>query len=162
MSNPTTDQKTHDYLDHPPQRYAHEFQRISGSREMVEHPEGEWVKHEDMDLYMFEGAELMKLAIATNQQANDQLTAERKLRLQAEHERDCAVEDVKRFALAFEELGKHVFGGGWLDHAAECPTGLTDDDVCTCGLADWLKRFEGPLGINCPWPPSAPDVGGGA
>lgn len=30
------------------ERFAHEFQRISGSREMVERPEGEWVKHEDV------------------------------------------------------------------------------------------------------------------
>src|SRR5688500_13905873 len=28
-------------------RYAHEFQRASGSREMIEAEEGEWVKHED-------------------------------------------------------------------------------------------------------------------
>jgi hypothetical protein len=48
-----------DYLDKPPQRYKHEFQCNSGSREMVEDAEGEWVKYQDMDLYMFEGAQGM-------------------------------------------------------------------------------------------------------
>lgn len=42
-----------DYLDSPPQRYRH------GSREMVEHEYGEWVKFVDMDLYMFEGAQML-------------------------------------------------------------------------------------------------------
>jgi hypothetical protein len=50
---------TIDYLDHPPQRYKHEFQKASGSREMVADREGEWVKFEDMDLYMFEGGQLL-------------------------------------------------------------------------------------------------------
>ena len=50
-----------DYLDKPPQRYDHVFQKNSGSREMVEDPQGEYVKYDDMDLYMFEGSEFMKL-----------------------------------------------------------------------------------------------------
>lgn len=53
-----------DYLDHPPQRYGHVFQKASGSREMVEDPEGEWVKFDDMDLYMFEGGQLLQQAAA--------------------------------------------------------------------------------------------------
>ncbi len=53
-----------DYLAKPPQRYDHVFQKNSGSREMVEDPQGEYVKFDDMDLYMFEGAELMKQAMA--------------------------------------------------------------------------------------------------
>ncbi len=48
-----------DYLDKPPQRYKHEFQKACGSREMVEDAEGEWVKFQDMDLYMFEGAQFI-------------------------------------------------------------------------------------------------------
>lgn len=55
-----------DYLDKPPQRYAHVFQRNSGSREMVEASEGEWVKFEDMDLYMFEGGQLMQRMLDDN------------------------------------------------------------------------------------------------
>lgn len=52
-----------DYLDKPPQRYDHVFQKNSGSREMVEDPQGEYVKFDDMDLYMFEGAQLMAQAV---------------------------------------------------------------------------------------------------
>lgn len=33
-------------------RYKHEFQRNSGSREMVEDPEGDWVKFEDIRIYL--------------------------------------------------------------------------------------------------------------
>lgn len=51
-----------DYLDKPPQRYKHTFQKASGSREMVEHTEGKWVRFDDMDLYMFEGGQLMQQA----------------------------------------------------------------------------------------------------
>lgn len=57
----TTDQKTHDYLDHPPQRYTRDA--ISG---MEPNSAGEWVKHKDMDLYMFEGGQLMLHAVAEN------------------------------------------------------------------------------------------------
>lgn len=59
--------KVYDYLDHPPQRYRHQFQKASGSREMVADGEGEWVKFEDMDLYMLEGGELMKQMAAENE-----------------------------------------------------------------------------------------------
>jgi len=30
-------------------RFKHEFQRNSGSREMVEHEDGEWVRFDDVD-----------------------------------------------------------------------------------------------------------------
>jgi len=53
-----------DYLNKPPQRYDHVFQKNSGSREMVEDPKGEYVRFDDMDLYMFEGAQLMQEALA--------------------------------------------------------------------------------------------------
>ena len=46
-----------DYLDNPPQRYAVYL------GDMVESSEGEYVKFADMDLYMFEGAQLMARAI---------------------------------------------------------------------------------------------------
>jgi hypothetical protein len=39
-------------LGHGLPRYKHEFQRNSGSREMVEDPEGEWVKMEDIRIYL--------------------------------------------------------------------------------------------------------------
>jgi hypothetical protein len=63
-----------DYLDKPPQRYKHEFQKYSGSREMVEDADGEWVKFEDMDLYMFEGGQLMTQALARLKVYEDALT----------------------------------------------------------------------------------------
>ncbi len=33
-------------------RFNHEFQKASGSREMVEDPEGEWVKLEDIRIWV--------------------------------------------------------------------------------------------------------------
>lgn len=69
MADRTTDQKTHDYLDHPPQRWH----QLGANGAFVERSDGEWVKHADMDLYMFEGSELMKQAIETNQQLREQL-----------------------------------------------------------------------------------------
>lgn len=69
------DAKVIDYLDKPPQRYAHVFQKASGSREMVEDPEGDWVKFEDMDLYMFEGAQLMNLSIERHEKLRDGIRA---------------------------------------------------------------------------------------
>jgi hypothetical protein len=50
--------KVYDYLNHPPQRYVH----VSAA--MVENTAGEWVKFKDMDLYMFEGAQLMQQVLA--------------------------------------------------------------------------------------------------
>lgn len=48
-----TDQKTVDYLDHPPQRYD-----LRGLLR-IKSPTGAWVKFQDMDDYMLEGGQLM-------------------------------------------------------------------------------------------------------
>lgn len=66
-----------DYLDKPPQRYDHVFQKNSGSREMVEDDKGEYVKFDDMDLYMFEGAQLMQQALAEHKAIAAELETER-------------------------------------------------------------------------------------
>jgi len=68
MSDVRTADPVIDYLDRPPQRWRHEFQKASGSREMVEDSDGEWVKFDDMDLYMFEGGQLM-LRLVSSQEA---------------------------------------------------------------------------------------------
>jgi hypothetical protein len=67
------DRRMIDYLDKPPQRYAHVFQKASGSREMVEDADGDWVKYEDMDLYMFEGGQLALTLVAENQRLREAL-----------------------------------------------------------------------------------------
>jgi hypothetical protein len=36
----------------PVQRWKHEFQKASGSREMVEHEDGEWMHYEDLKCAM--------------------------------------------------------------------------------------------------------------
>jgi hypothetical protein len=59
---PTTQERVIDYLDKPPQRYEH----VSGA--MVESATGAWVKFEDMNLYMFEGGQLMQQLAAENDQ----------------------------------------------------------------------------------------------
>lgn len=67
------DRRMIDYLDKPPQRYAHVFQKASGSREMVEDADGDWVKFEDMDLYMFEGGQLALTIVAENTRLREAL-----------------------------------------------------------------------------------------
>lgn len=72
-----------DYLDHALQRWDNVFQKASGSREMVEDDKGEFVKFDDMDLYMFEGALLMQQMA----DKNDELLAALKELVFAETER---------------------------------------------------------------------------
>jgi hypothetical protein len=52
-------EKVYDYLDHPPQRYELVHKSYLGDV-MEEQKDGDWVKFEDMDLYMLEGGKLMQ------------------------------------------------------------------------------------------------------
>lgn len=57
--------------------------------------------------------------------------------------RDELIAECEQQRAALEELGRHIFGGGWLDHASGC-----NGEVCNCGLRDWLRRHEKQLGIS--------------
>jgi hypothetical protein len=60
------DEKVIDYLNKPPQRYdiGLEGDICGAVLDVKEHPTGEWVRFEDMDLYMFEGGQLMQQCLA--------------------------------------------------------------------------------------------------
>lgn len=59
-----------------------------------------------------------------------------------------ALAEIERLSTALREAGARVFGGGWIDHAVDCPLGESDDSICGCGLSDWLTRNEQSLGIK--------------
>lgn len=68
----------------------------------------------------------------------------------------CLADDCPRRAsepsatAALTEAGRAVFGGGWIDHGAEC-----NGDPCSCGLESWVRRYQKLLGINVShWPPA--------
>jgi len=71
--------------------------------------------------------------------------AERNLRLSV---------DNKRRHAALSEAGRQVYGG-WIDHSAQCEAGL-EGCSCTCGLTDWLKKYQADLGIRIPALEAAP------
>lgn len=56
-----------DYLNKPPQRFN--LIAARNERGIIEEPlaDGKWVKFDDMDLFMFEGGELMKKLLAKQQ-----------------------------------------------------------------------------------------------
>lgn len=95
----------------------------------------------DGDDHDIAAAELEQLRLDRDQHAGNASAV-----LQAQQERDVVIHELAGLKSALDELGKHVFGGGWLDHGTTCAAGYFDE-VCNCGLSDWLKRFEKPLGI---------------
>lgn len=56
--------------------------------------------------------------------------------------------EVARLRGSLKDAGAKVFGGGWIDHAVDCPLGESDESICSCGLTDWLKKNEQDLGIQ--------------
>lgn len=52
-----------------------------------------------------------------------------------------AAKMIRHFNQLFVELHQQVFGGRWLDHAADC--NASADVPCSCGLTDWLNRASG-------------------
>ena len=53
QSNPSEDNMSLSDQMPPMPRYAHEFQKASGSREMVEYATGDWVKWEDVQCFLW-------------------------------------------------------------------------------------------------------------
>lgn len=66
---PSEDRRMIDYLDKPPQRWH----QLGANGAFVERADGEWVKFEDMDLYMFEGGQLALTIVAENQRLREAL-----------------------------------------------------------------------------------------
>lgn len=60
----------HDYLNHPPQRWRLECGVL------IADGEGDLVKFAEMDLYMFEGGQLMLRMLAENTALREQLAAQ--------------------------------------------------------------------------------------
>lgn len=73
--HPSEDRRMIDYLDKPPQRYniGLEGDICGAVLDVKEHPTGEWVRFEDMDLYMFEGGQLALTVVAENQRLREAL-----------------------------------------------------------------------------------------
>lgn len=68
-----------------------------------------------------------------------------------------APEPGEALSVAMKEAGSKVFGGQWIDHAADCKLGI-DDEKCSCGLSDWLRRNESYLGIHLGGSAQPPEV----
>ena len=71
VDHPSEDRRMIDYLDKPPQRYDLTAARNERGVIEVPAPNGKWVKYEDMDLYMFEGAQLALTLVAENQRLRE-------------------------------------------------------------------------------------------
>lgn len=96
-----------DYLDKGPQRYLIGAGRDQDGKPILvtaPDPGGEWVRFEDMDLYMFEGGQLMRQCLLERNQANaeiDQLSDE------VAAARECLREsrvEIERFRSESEDL----------------------------------------------------------
>lgn len=61
----------------------------------------------------------------------------------------------ERARKALAEAGRHVYGGRWIDHGADCELGQSYTSACTCGLSAWLTENADLLGISFPVPQPA-------
>jgi len=59
-----------DYLDTPPQRWH----QLGANGAFVERADGEWMKFADVDLYMFEGGQLMLQMVEEHKRLREALT----------------------------------------------------------------------------------------
>lgn len=111
----TEDQRIIDYLDKPPQRY--DLVAARNERGVIEltEPNGKWVKFADMDLYMFEGSQLMMQSLRENQALRGEVG-----RLQAElKEATRCKHPTKRGTGSVSSDGKIVTSELWCDTCGE-------------------------------------------
>ena len=101
-----------DYLDRPPQRW-----KLADRPVMDCH--GDWVRFTDMDLYMFEGGQLMQRMLAENEQKADEIKRLKEINTALVRDFNTLLADNAKKSESLKSWLEANSPGGWIDKLRE-------------------------------------------